>query len=417
MEQTGIVKFFNCKKGFGKITRDSDNSDLYAHISKFKEDSEITVLAKTTYLAGEPVKFFSAPGRDGEDAMDVQLDLSKRAVGFVKEYEEGNCGKIEDFNTKELYHLHYTKVKGSEKKYIKIKVGMPVVFTPNSSSRKKEARDIVLIDDRYPIELFSKFEDIGQSLKDLSSNPSLAEQKNEYWDYMQQPTGGCPVLFSYINQTFLRVEFQRDKILYGKSKDGKGEFACFNTGLVTKEQDDIYAYFTKNDEWQELKDWGLSIPKWKFLEFNTDQSKYKKYFSILPQMATFFEDTEITQLIFDTSIEVTLKKEHIKKRKSRGFSMKIQNLDDNLFIDEVQRALDLAVKRARRNYKTAIPHFYDNKIQFLLPLCITNKIEADVALVVNRDENSYVAHTVLTLDQAFNNARLLAKPDREWLTP
>ena len=97
--------------------------------------------------------------------------------------------------------------------------------------------------------------------------------------------------------------------------------------------------------------------------------------------------------------------------------MKIQNLDDNLFIDEVQRALDLAVKRARRNYKTAIPHFYDNKIQFLLPLCITNKIEADVALVVNRDENSYVAHTVLTLDQAFNNARLLAKPDREWLTP
>jgi hypothetical protein len=48
---------------------------------------------------------------------------------------------------------------------------------------------------------------------------------------------------------------------------------------------------------------------------------------------------------------------------------------------------------------------------------MTSKIDADLALVVNRDENSYVAHTVLTLDQAFNNARLLAKPDREWLTP
>mgnify|MGYP003591834856 FL=1 len=88
-----------------------------------------------------------------------------------------------------------------------------------------------------------------------------------------------------------------------------------------------------------------------------------------------------------------------------------------IFFDEINKALELATKRARRNYKTAIPHYYDNKIQFLLPLCMTSKIDADLALVVNRDENSYIAHTVLSLDQAFNNARLLAKPDREWLTP
>ena len=34
-----------------------------------------------------------------------------------------------------------------------------------------------------------------------------------------------------------------------------------------------------------------------------------------------------------------------------------------------------------------------------------------------KDENIYEAHTILTLDQAYNNARLLAKPDREWLNP
>lgn len=78
----------------------------------------------------------------------------------------------------------------------------------------------------------------------------------------------------------------------------------------------------------------------------------------------------------------------------------------------------MAIKRIKRNYKTAIPHFYDGKIQFLLPLCFrANKSEALGALVVNKNENIYEAHTILSLDQAYNNARLLAKPDREWLNP
>ncbi len=415
MEQTGTIKFFNFKKGFGKVVKDSDQSDLHLHVSNLKQDNEIAVLAEAESLEGEPVIFEIGPARLGDQAINVRLDLSKRSVGFIKEYEDGKWGKIEDFVTKEIYHLHFTKVKGSSQRFIRIETGEPVVFSPNINQGRKEAVDIVLIDGRYPLELFAEFADLEQSLKALASAPHLAETKNEYWDYIQRPTNGVPVLFSYLNQTFSRIELQ-DKIIYSKSRDGKEEFAYFNTGLVTKEQDEIYAYFTKNDRYHELEDWGLSIPKWEFLEFNTDQSVYTKYFSGLPEMATFFEDTETTQLIFDTSIKVTIKKDHIKKRKSR-FPDKIANLDDNSFFDEINRALQLATKRARRNYKTAIPHFYDNKIQFLLPLCMTSKIDADLALVVNRDENSYVAHTVLTLDQAFNNARLLAKPDREWLTP
>lgn len=415
MEQTGIIKFFNFKKGFGKITKDSDQLDLHLHISNLKRDNEITVLSYAKNLEGEPVIFEVAAAREGQQAINVRLDLAKRSVGHIKEYEDGKWGKIEDFTTKEIYHLHFTKVKGSSEKYVRIEVGEPVIFTPNINDGRKEAINIVLVDDRYPLELFAEFEDLEQSLKTLSSSPNLAETKNEYWDYIQRPTNGVPVLFSYLNQTFSRIELQ-NKIIYSKSRDGKEEFAYFNTGLVTKEQDEIYAYFTKNSEHQELKNWGLTTPKWEFIEFNTDQSRFTKYFSELPEMATFFEDTETTQLIFDTSIKVTIKKDHIKKRKHR-FPEKIANLDDNTFFDEINRSLQLATKRARRNYKTAIPHFYDNKIQFLLPLCMTNKIEADLALVVNRDENSYVAHTVLTLDQAFNNARLLAKPDREWLNP
>ena len=78
-------------------------------------------------------------------------------------------------------------------------------------------------------------------------------------------------------------------------------------------------------------------------------------------------------------------------------------------------SLEDAKKRVRRNYKTAIPQYYDGKIQLLLPLCLTSKTDADLALVVERGNNVYRASTCLTLDMAINNARLIAKPDDEWL--
>jgi hypothetical protein len=160
-------------------------------------------------------------------------------------------------------------------------------------------------------------------------------------------------------------------------------------------------------------------PDYKFLEFNTDQSHYRKYFSSSPETASYFSEAEVRELVFDTSLnqgKIIIDREHIMSRKSR-FPSKLAALDDESFMDAIAKSVDLAIKRVRRNYKTGIPHFYDGRIQFLLPLCMQTKKDADLALVVNKEESVYKAHTVLTLDQAYNNARLLAKPDREWLNP
>jgi hypothetical protein len=43
--------------------------------------------------------------------------------------------------------------------------------------------------------------------------------------------------------------------------------------------------------------------------------------------------------------------------------------------------------------------------------------EADLALVVERFDGFYRAATCLTLDMAYNNARQLARPDKDWLQP
>ena len=83
----------------------------------------------------------------------------------------------------------------------------------------------------------------------------------------------------------------------------------------------------------------------------------------------------------------------------------------------LQGAVDNARQRVRRSYKTAIPQFYKGQVQLLLPLCFGSPQAADLALVVERHQTFYRSSTCLTLDMAYNNARQLARPDRDWLQP
>ena len=52
-----------------------------------------------------------------------------------------------------------------------------------------------------------------------------------------------------------------------------------------------------------------------------------------------------------------------------------------------------------------------------IPLYLTNCDIADIALALckNDSNTAYIGHTCLTLFMAYNNARLIAKPDASWL--
>jgi hypothetical protein len=56
--------------------------------------------------------------------------------------------------------------------------------------------------------------------------------------------------------------------------------------------------------------------------------------------------------------------------------------------------------------------------QFLVPLDLTGDGRADLALVVSAiGDQEYRGNTVLTLSMAYTNARLVARPDSDWLLP
>lgn len=58
----------------------------------------------------------------------------------------------------------------------------------------------------------------------------------------------------------------------------------------------------------------------------------------------------------------------------------------------------------------------NNKMSLLLPLSLVDDDIIDLALVTERTSSgNYLGHTILPLDWAYSNARLITRPDSDWL--
>ncbi|MDX1970738.1 MAG: DUF3825 domain-containing protein [Planctomycetaceae bacterium] len=229
------------------------------------------------------------------------------------------------------------------------------------------------------------------------------EAEPEDWAYHNTSSDHPhPVLFNYVRYTYRRIA-EENKI--GLSEDG--QFACFNTGLVTPNQEPIFASFEANrredaQPWF-FKSW-LRKGRWELNKF-----------SELPDLAHYFDDPSC--LVFDHRRELRVNVEHIIEENKQRFPAPYLTMDNFALQTFLKGAIDNTKERVRRSYKTAIPQYYRGQVQLLLPLCFGNAQRAELALVVERHSTFYRASTCLTLDMAYNNARQLAKPEREWLQP
>jgi hypothetical protein len=230
----------------------------------------------------------------------------------------------------------------------------------------------------------------------------LAQPEN--WSYrFAQNTRAHPVLSSYLHYTFERIQAQ-DKIVYTPNKDR----AIFNTGLVTPNYEEIFATFGTNQR--------PDAQPYFFTGYFRESDRQLVDFGALPDIATYFENP--ADLLFDVRCSLRNNVDHIIDDNRERFPDPFRSMQDNY---QLRIALDGAIahalRRVQRNYRTAIPQFYQGRIQLLLPLCMTNRTKADLALVVYRLGGVYLSSTCLTLDMAYNNARLLTRPDSDWLEP
>lgn len=266
--------------------------------------------------------------------------------------------------------------------------------------------------DQPPTEVFAHFGfrgDEGETWE--APYEKLAHMaKQEDWDFHRaefRRQGQCyPILTSYLNYTFLRL-LDEKKIAY--SSDGTK--ACFNTGLQTKNEKDIYATFFRNRLAEERKQ-----PDWTLFGFFDSYSNKLSDFAPLPGLASYINDP--VDLVFNTLCEIEVDYDHIYDGNNDRLPEVLRN-SRTLAISAIQGSVALLKEKIVRNYKIAIPHWYGGKIQLLLPLNITNEMEADLALVAEKDPSKclYRIKTVLTMDMAYVDARLITRPDRDWLNP
>ncbi len=94
--------------------------------------------------------------------------------------------------------------------------------------------------------------------------------------------------------------------------------------------------------------------------------------------------------------------------------------------EEVGSKIRKSINKARSNYRYAVPQYFrdkgnkdgDGELQLLLPLELgTDRVAVAIRLDVADDGVTlvYQVKTLLTMDMACNNARLLQKLDQDWL--
>lgn len=253
-----------------------------------------------------------------------------------------------------------------------------------------------LPDSFYDFAFMPKFE------QHIDALAKIAEPEDWNYKFTKNPYP-LPMLQTYIKYTYKRIAEEKKVAV---TKDEK--YACWNTGLITAHQEPIYIVFEEN-KLQDRKCY------WHFMKFARRGESELNRFLTLPEMAHYFEDPSC--VVYDTRKELRSNIEHIISDNKSRFPAALQSMNDYALQNLVKGAIDSVRERVKRNYKTAIPQYYDGSIQLLLPLCLTDPSRADLALVVERFHEFYRASTCLTLDMAYNNARQLARPDRDWLQP
>ena len=306
---------------------------------------------------------------------------------------------------------------------------------------------------RYaPARVFERFAYLGHWKDFLKSLAAIALP--EPWDFNGDADAAprrYTILSNYIRYTFYRLTLE-DKIGYSSDET----FCAFNTGLVDTHYDDIYACFERNEKTE-------AFQPWSFTSFCTaGTGRYGKQLvrelNPLPQPASYLSRKE--DLLFDLDRQIVCDIEHIvidnihrlpleflrdelaSSKECMAVLADIESAPDaeaeaeaydslrtiistksRLFSrlsNSVNAAIDIARRQVRWNYKTAVPAYYPrtNNMNLLLPLNLTEDNIPDVALVVELQKSgNYQGQTIITMVQAYRDARLVCRPYIDWLSP
>lgn len=236
----------------------------------------------------------------------------------------------------------------------------------------------------------------------------------EPWRY-QKPSyetqnSDTPILERYINQVFRRQAVEYNYAQSPQQADAafymRNEFACVHTGLYTKNFKGIFMCFDRNKRLDTLK-------QWYFKGFADKGSEKLKYVQPLPLRPAYPVRQWMTY--YDPEWEIRVNADHIL-----GDAENAARLPESIRTAWnlpllLETAVELARRKALLDWSLAVPQVFQSRIQYLLPIHLTSMAKPDLAMALSPLEGYYIGHTCLTLEMAYQNARLLARPTAGWL--
>lgn len=245
----------------------------------------------------------------------------------------------------------------------------------------------------------------------------------EPWAYKNKLDGDFkyPILKSYLQFELDRLFYEAEilnlpgKILY--SPDNR--MILFNTNLINKYGDDLFIVGKKV-----LLNGKICISDLEVAPSKSRLSKCGFSTTSTPNPPQFFKD--INEIVFHCSWEIDddmEKREHIIEERIERFPECYRDLRPDDLGQKLNNAINFATKIAQRNYKFIVPMYYPTKqrIQLLMPIYLdtTYSNNPNFALVLTpcEDAKLYVPETILGLDEVYQDARLIAKPEESWLNP
>ncbi len=266
------------------------------------------------------------------------------------------------------------------------------------------------LNNRLELPLLKRFAFLGSNHtpgcfdKKLQYLASIAEE--ESWHHLDQETDKeQSVLFYYIVHTFDRC-FMQEKITINKTETE----AFFNTGLLTSQGAEIYGHFERNLHYT------ASDPHanfWYLKGFVKENDRiFMQKCPKKPALATFYDHH--ASLHFNPELPIKLNFDHMIHDNFHRLPESIKALNTQTIVHILEGSIQLLLKKIRRNYRLPVPQYYDGRIMFLVPLDILP--DETIIIALEKIHNEYIANTVLTLPMAYNCARLIHRPDKDWLT-
>lgn len=193
---------------------------------------------------------------------------------------------------------------------------------------------------------------------------------------------------------------EADRIFYLRN-----ETACMHTGLYTPQYRGIYMLFERNKR----KD---TTREWYFKAFADDGSE--KLRRIPLPLHPMYPQWQWTPH-FIPSWDLRINAHHILDEDENMMRLpeKIREAWNLPFL--LETAVELAKRKAYADVSLAALQVFQGRIQYLLPIHLTNMERPDLAMAVAIMDGYYIGHTCLTLQMAYQNARLLARPNAGWL--